>query len=484
MEPSVDFSMALHNFAEQTWPAEVQKGKKSEWVSKTFSLPGEMDLDEVTVRIQNFIKEKPETLPRQTVDDLQIVAAKLKEKGIEVEPLNQLISEKALPQDIDLVTLTEGSARLQMPRIVLSLKSPVLKALLTGSQKEASMKEASMNEIELYDDDEKAAQDLFTFLKTGTVDLTDDNVWDILTIAHKYNVSALQDQCERWLIERSKDPEVTEEIIALSVNSPFNLPLLKEGLLKELNEALATFLANPNLESPEANFIRHVGGDLKSLDLKASTLPVEAFSFLLKHCPNITNLELQSYAWLSDDILKEVADKLKNLNQLTVFPGMDATAMMRVTDASIIEIATKSKNLTKLALIACVPLTHNSIKEIANLTNLTDLYLNFLPEVTDESIKEIANNLGKLKTSKLTTLNLWGCARLTNASITEVAKHLPNLETLNLSDCTLITNESLKVIGDNLKNLKKIILSNNPLITNEAKEELKVKLPNVQIAAF
>ncbi|XP_072048115.1 kelch-like protein 28 [Amphiura filiformis] len=103
------------------------------------------------------------------------------------------ISEHFNNADISDVTLTVGEQVCPAHRFVLATQSKVFKTMLMGE----NWKESEERKITLQESPEGVAafSDFLKFLYTGTLTLTIDNVCGIHTLADKYDVPALKDDC-------------------------------------------------------------------------------------------------------------------------------------------------------------------------------------------------------------------------------------------------------------------------------------------------
>ncbi|XP_072036129.1 kelch-like protein 28 [Amphiura filiformis] len=103
------------------------------------------------------------------------------------------IGEQFNNADISDVTLRVGEQVFPAHRFVLATQSKVFKTMLMGE----NWKEYEENKITLQEspEGEAAFSDFLKFLYTGTLTLTIDNVCGIHTLADKYDVPALKDDC-------------------------------------------------------------------------------------------------------------------------------------------------------------------------------------------------------------------------------------------------------------------------------------------------
>mmetsp|Transcript_22682 Transcript_22682/g.71030 ORF Transcript_22682/g.71030 Transcript_22682/m.71030 type:complete len:229 (-) Transcript_22682:1549-2235(-) len=110
-----------------------------------------------------------------------------------------------------------------------------------------------------------------------------------------------------------------------------------------------------------------------------------------------------------------------------------------------------SGTLTSINVWGCSNLTDASIKAIAaRCPLLKSLDVSFCKKLTDESIKEIA-----ARCSWLESLNVASCGELTDESIRAIAVGCRSLEALNVGSCRKLTDESIKALAASCSFLKK-----------------------------
>lgn len=82
--------------------------------------------------------------------------------------------------------------------------------------------------------------------------------------------------------------------------------------------------------------------------------------------------------------------------------------------------------------------------------------------------------------NKVNELDLCGCDRITDASITQhITKRYPNLQTINLSFCTSISSEGIRTLVQHCPTITSLNLSNTPL-TDPALLHIASSLPNLK----
>ena len=131
----------------------------------------------------------------------------------------------------------------------------------------------------------------------------------------------------------------------------------------------------------------------------------------------------------------------------------------KITDVSIISVATNCTGLKCLHLNDIIQITDRSIMSIATqCSGLQRLRLSFCPQITDSSIISISNHLVVLQ-----SLALYSCNSITNISMKAIVNSKSNcfysgLHFLSIDECTGLSNtlcRSYKSISE----LRAILLS-------------------------
>lgn len=97
------------------------------------------------------------------------------------------------------VTLEASGVEYKAHKCVLAAASDYFKAMFTSQMKEKCMSSISLAEI--YENDVHTA-DIFDFIYTGEMTLTDWNVWPILDLSTYYQIQTLTEMCQNYLISR------------------------------------------------------------------------------------------------------------------------------------------------------------------------------------------------------------------------------------------------------------------------------------------
>ena len=166
--------------------------------------------------------------------------------------------------------------------------------------------------------------------------------------------------------------------------------------------------------------------NLEGLDLsKCSWLTIKNLKQLLENSPSLSSLSLGSNTQLNYTawgLLK----LLKSLEKL------DITSCHQVNDQDLKVILQAGRGLTHLNLSRCTGLSDLSFFELAKYArSLVDLNLSKC-SVYDAALIEIVT-----KCTKLTHLNLCGCATLSDRGVFEAVRFAPNLRSVDLTGCNI-----------------------------------------------
>jgi ribosomal silencing factor RsfS len=145
------------------------------------------------------------------------------------------------------------------------------------------------------------------------------------------------------------------------------------------------------------------------------------------YCWKLTSLDVTCCnTYMTDELIIQVAQKCVYLKYLCV------DNCWRLTDASIIAVARRCRQLTSLDVAACSLTDASIIAVAAGCGHLQSLNVEFCTSLTDASIIAVAEGCGQLK-----SLNVEFCTSLTDASIIAVAKGRGQLTSLNVAGCNL-----------------------------------------------
>ncbi|KAI4885972.1 hypothetical protein NFI96_033063, partial [Prochilodus magdalenae] len=130
------------------------------------------------------------------------------------------------------------------------------------------------------------------------------------------------------------------------------------------------------------------------------------------------------------------------------------------------------KGLQELDLSGCSKLTDASITQVLRFPMLQRLSLSMLPEISDKSLASVA-----LHCRCLTSLALSHCSQLTDEGMARALPHLPRLQHLHLACCDSITDRCLTLIGRYCKRLRTLDISMCKDITVPKVDFLQSQLP-------
>ncbi|KAL6480634.1 hypothetical protein MHYP_G00116670 [Metynnis hypsauchen] len=130
------------------------------------------------------------------------------------------------------------------------------------------------------------------------------------------------------------------------------------------------------------------------------------------------------------------------------------------------------KGLQELDLSGCSKLTDTSITQVLRFPVLQRLSLSMLPEISDESLVSVAQHC-----CCLTSLVLSHCSQLTDEGMALALPHLHRLQHLHLACCDSITDRSLTLIGRYCKRLRTLDISMCKDITVTKVDFVQSQLP-------
>ncbi|TSS60377.1 Cyclic nucleotide-gated cation channel beta-1 [Bagarius yarrelli] len=134
--------------------------------------------------------------------------------------------------------------------------------------------------------------------------------------------------------------------------------------------------------------------------------------------------------------------------------------------------------LQELDLSGCSKLTDVSITQVLRFPALRRLSLAMMPEISDEAVASVA-----LHCRCLTSLALSGCSRLTDTGLAQAVPHLQRLQHLQLAYCDGLTDRSLNLIVQHCRRLRTLDISMCRDISVTKVDFLQLHLPfleNVQ----
>ncbi|XP_047452531.1 F-box/LRR-repeat protein 3 [Mugil cephalus] len=128
--------------------------------------------------------------------------------------------------------------------------------------------------------------------------------------------------------------------------------------------------------------------------------------------------------------------------------------------------------LQELDLSGCSKLTDSSITQVVHYPDLHHLSLSMLSEITDASLTSVARHC-----RSLTSLALSHCPGITDHGVAQAAPYLHRLQHLYLSCCSNITDKSLFLLARHCKRLRTLDVSTCKNISVTTVDLLQSQLP-------
>lgn len=191
----------------------------------------------------------------------------------------------------------------------------------------------------------------------------------------------------------------------------------------------------------------HSNSSLKSLDMYGcKNITNISVTEVAKNCPRLEELDIR-HCKITDKSIINIASHCSCLLTLK------ASSCKQITDVSIRRIAKHCLGLRVLDIGWCDKITDISISSIAKYClGLQELYIRHCGNITDESITQIAR-----KCTDLRLLDLTGLKRITDNSMIAIANTSPLLNTdscYNITKIAICTSlQSLYVCGCNVTNV-------------------------------
>ncbi|KAM7505570.1 hypothetical protein LguiB_004474 [Lonicera macranthoides] len=156
---------------------------------------------------------------------------------------------------------------------------------------------------------------------------------------------------------------------------------------------------------------------------------------LVKNCKHIVDLNLSGCKNVTDKSLQLVADTYKELESLNL------TRCIKLTDGGLQQILLKCSSLQSLNLYALSSFTDEAYKKISHLVHLRFFDLCGAQNLSDQGLSSIA------KCSKLISLNLTWCVRVTDVGVIAIAQGCTYLEFLSLFGIVGVTDKCLEALS-------------------------------------
>eukprot|EP01087_Luapelamoeba_hula_P021434 TRINITY_DN7496_c0_g1_i1.p1 TRINITY_DN7496_c0_g1~~TRINITY_DN7496_c0_g1_i1.p1 ORF type:complete len:630 (-),score=41.42 TRINITY_DN7496_c0_g1_i1:3-1892(-) len=186
---------------------------------------------------------------------------------------------------------------------------------------------------------------------------------------------------------------------------------------------------------------------LTSLNLRECGIKDAALSVLGSSLPDLRVLNLKLNYLITNDGLKSVASPqlvhldiqecpnindygLKIISACTALEYIDLRSCHEISDVGVEELTTHCTRLSTLQLKDCAKITNKSLWSIAQLPNLSVLNVQSCKELTDDGFAAFKHH----RCSRLTVLNLGECTAVTDRAI----KHIANIQLVSETQPRLI----------------------------------------------
>ena len=191
------------------------------------------------------------------------------------------------------------------------------------------------------------------------------------------------------------------------------------------------------------------------------------FTATCRGCPLIESLIVKGlenvlYTMLVTDIsMLTLAASCHLLSELHIFDNN------LITDSSLCVLFTASVHLTSVKLTDLKNVTDKAILTLLRCSQLKALTLGGCPRVTDYSVLAVATHCPLLQ-----SLALWDIPSLTHETIVQVSRYCKQLRTLNICSCDKVNNTTVIEVLGICKHLTKLsIRSTNITFTDEFKAQ-------------
>lgn len=183
----------------------------------------------------------------------------------------------------------------------------------------------------------------------------------------------------------------------------------------------------------------------------------------------LEEISLQDCQKLTDESLKHISEGLSNIQKINL------SFCVSVTDTGLKSLS-RIPTLQELNLRSCDNVSDIGVGFLAEggSSSLSHLDVSFCDRVSDSAMAHVATGLSNLR-----CLSLSSC-QITDAGIAKVTKDLSRLHTLNIGQCTKLTDKSLEVIANQLKSLRSIDLYGCTKISSEGLKVLN-KCENLKV---
>ena len=208
---------------------------------------------------------------------------------------------------------------------------------------------------------------------------------------------------------------------------------------------------NPHLPNPKdvtASLVKRGIKHVQVLSLRSS--PKD----LIRGIPNLESLNMSGCFNLSDNFFEGAIHR-----ELPSLTSLNLSNCKEITNASLVVLAKRCKNLETVDLSGCTKITNEGLANLAALEKLKHLNLRSCRQISDPGIGHLCGitestnqpqkqpQKPRASASSLESLSLQDCQKLSDESLSYICKGLPNLRKINLSFCVSIGETGLKSLA-------------------------------------
>ncbi|XP_058110460.1 F-box/LRR-repeat protein 3 [Magnolia sinica] len=186
---------------------------------------------------------------------------------------------------------------------------------------------------------------------------------------------------------------------------------------------------------------------LTSLRMESCSLvSKEAFVLIGQRCRLLEELDLTD---------SEVDNEgLKSISRCSELSSLKVGICLNITDEGLFHVGLSCPRLKELDLYRSVGVTDTGIAAIAHgCPKLQMINLAYCKEITDDSLRSLS------KCSRLTTLEIRGCARISSSGLSAIAVGCKEIAKLDVKKCYNINDAGILQLARLSQNLKQINLS-------------------------
>lgn len=237
--------------------------------------------------------------------------------------------------------------------------------------------------------------------------------------------------------------------------------------LRTLHLAGCRFVSDSLLKALSKNC--HI---LEELGLQGCTnITNSGLSVLVKGCRRIKHLDINKCSNIGDigisSVSKACSLTLKTLKLLDCY---------KVSDESILSLASYCKNLETLVIGGCRNISDESVKSLAAAcsNSLRKLRMDWCLNITDSSLDCIISRCKKLE-----VLDIGCCEEVTDAAFQQLGSEdfMLGMKILKVSNCPKITLDGIKKLLKSCESLEYLDVRSCPLITKAGCKEAGLEFP-------